>query len=122
MTNDLCIPKEGQLLYRGCSYDDFAKILRVGEDPNEEPVIDIELIESINELYFPRFHEETDDNDAFNLAEIVLPENTPVKIINVQYRPVSRNTIELAISAGGCYRCTTLFYPHNAGEKVVWDY
>jgi hypothetical protein len=48
--------RAGQLLYRGCSCDEFARILRVGKDAG-------------------------------------------------------------AVSTGGCYRCTELFYPHDEGTN-----
>lgn len=111
--------KENQLLYRGCACEDLARIVRVGKDVNGLDVVDIELLNAndINELYFPRAQTFEVDN---SLARIELPKGTKVVIRDVPYRVDSDSEtlgITLAVSTGGCYRCTEHFYPHDEGKR-----
>ena len=112
-------PQVGQLLYRGCSCDDFAKVLKVYQDANGMEVIDVELLQPLNELYFPVA--QSFEHEEWCLTKIELPPNTPVKIINVEYHSESSINIKLRISTGGCHRCTESFYPHFPGEEIDWD-
>jgi hypothetical protein len=107
------VPKVGQLLYRGCACDDFARVLRVGQDDNGVDVIDVELIESVNELYFP---EGFDEDGVGCLTRIELPDGTPVRICDVQWKPRGDGSIECRMTTGGCNRCTSVFYPHDEGK------
>ena len=105
--------KVGQLLFRGCSCDEFARILRVGVDANNTPVLDIELVDAgINEI--TDFREV--EKDTPNLATIVLPEDTKIKIVNVPYTQ-DEDGIELYVASENlCHSCTGRFYPHDEGE------
>lgn len=104
--------KEGQLLYRGCSCDEFARILRVGVDSNDTPVLDIELVDAnLNDImYFRKVNEEIPNN-----ASIVLPKDFKVKIVDVPYTQDEQG-IELYVASEElCHRCTGRFYPHDEG-------
>jgi len=105
--------KEGQLLFRGCSCDEFARILRVGVDGNDTPVLDIELVDAgINDIMWSREISE----DIPNLARVVLPEGVKVRITDVPYIQ-DEHGIELYVASEElCHRCTGRFYPHAEGE------
>lgn len=126
------LPKAGQLLYRGRSCDDFAKILRVGQDPNGRDIMDVELLVALDEIYFPSYqHPRPEEKGLVNLATIELPEGTKVVIRDVPWRwpdpsgkdpkAETRGDICLAISTGGCYRCTEHFYPHEPDADPFGD-
>lgn len=117
-------PQVGQLLYRGCSCDEFGRITRV-ETSNGKDFIDIELVDAdINELYFPVAQVDKDSPlaDPFDCnTTIELPPNTKVKIIDVQYISLGTYHIQCRISTGGCYRCTESFYFHDEGKQVRFE-
>lgn len=104
--------KAGQLLYRGCACDEFARILRVGVDGNNTPVLDIELIDAgLNDIMdFPQINEQTP-----NLASIILPKDLKIKIVDVPYIQ-NKSRVELFVASNNlCCRCTHQFYPHDEG-------
>jgi hypothetical protein len=113
MSEALCVPKVGQLLWRGCSCDNFGRVTRVGKDLAGREVIDIELVAAdINELYFPKSQTEVPEWED-PLTQIKLPPGTKVEITDVLYKADSPEHIYCCISTGGCYRCTESFWPHD---------
>ena len=114
------IPKEGQLLYRGCACDDFARVLRVGKDANGLDVLDIELTnqEHINDVFAVANPDENAGSGDQNtsLLRIVLPPDTKVVLKDVPWKAGSAG-IRLFIAPDGllCHRCTAIFYPHDDG-------
>ena len=120
-------PRVGQLLYRGCACDDFARVLRVGEDDNGRAVLDVELCDQrdLNDI-FATHGAGTDLRDLkdedINLTYIELPPGTRVVIKDVPWAPDTQGWIKVFFDPDGmhCHRCTRMFKPHDEGQDP-WD-
>lgn len=130
-------PKVGQLLYRGCSCDEFARVVAVKQIDYNGPldVLDIELVDGdINELfqgeglceYLNREGCEEDcGRDQHNSPiRVELPPGTKVTVRDVPYKVLPEDKgggIRLWINnVATCYQCMSHFFPHDEG-KGPWD-
>lgn len=115
-------PEVDDYLYASCAGEDYGQILRVGKDPNGVPIIDIELYNPQDLIWFK-------DSDFQNpLTEIELPPDTKVILRDLQWKPAGGyeswdeekswiTLISCFTPGNGCYRCTKLFSLHKERTK-----
>jgi len=107
-------PEAGDYLYASCAGCNYGQILRVGNDANGIPTIDIEIYCPNDLIWF-------EDSEFQNpLTHLVLPNGTKVILRDVQWKPAGGyegwdeaktwvTLISCFTPGNGCYRCTKLF-------------
>lgn len=118
--------KAGQFLHASCS-DTYFPILRVGEDSNGTPTMDIE-VENINDFiqcrWYPDCDDEIEGNQLNRCMNIMTVEHTgPVIFRDLQYKDggflFGFNWVTCNTPGNGCYRCTELFSVRNTKNDPV---